>query len=248
MFLDEARLVVQLDHPGIVPVHELGKQRRRLLHRDGLRRRGATCARSRTGSARRGERLPVRARRRTSRRASPTRSTTRTAAAAPTAARCASSTATSRPRTSSSGSTAACGSSTSASRRRRTGRRRRRRGRGAARQVRLHEPGAGAGAAGRPPLRRVLARRRACTSCSPASGSSTRATELAVMEQVRRAEVAPPSELEPGGPARARPRGAARARPRARGALSPGRASCATRSCPSRAAARRPAIRPRSRG
>jgi serine/threonine-protein kinase len=25
MFLDEARLVVQLDHPGIVPVHELGK-------------------------------------------------------------------------------------------------------------------------------------------------------------------------------------------------------------------------------
>src|SRR5512138_851930 len=26
MFLDEARLVVQLEHPGIVPVHELGKQ------------------------------------------------------------------------------------------------------------------------------------------------------------------------------------------------------------------------------
>ncbi len=26
MFLDEARLVVQLDHPGIVPVHELGRQ------------------------------------------------------------------------------------------------------------------------------------------------------------------------------------------------------------------------------
>jgi eukaryotic-like serine/threonine-protein kinase len=26
MFLDEARLVVQLDHPGIVPVHDLGKQ------------------------------------------------------------------------------------------------------------------------------------------------------------------------------------------------------------------------------
>jgi serine/threonine protein kinase len=26
MFLDEARLVVQLDHPGIVPIHELGKQ------------------------------------------------------------------------------------------------------------------------------------------------------------------------------------------------------------------------------
>jgi serine/threonine-protein kinase len=26
MFLDEARLVVQLDHPGVVPVHELGRQ------------------------------------------------------------------------------------------------------------------------------------------------------------------------------------------------------------------------------
>ena len=25
MFLDEARVAVQLDHPGIVPVHELGK-------------------------------------------------------------------------------------------------------------------------------------------------------------------------------------------------------------------------------
>src|SRR5512138_3434475 len=26
MFLDEARLVVQLEHPGIVPVHDLGRQ------------------------------------------------------------------------------------------------------------------------------------------------------------------------------------------------------------------------------
>ena len=50
MFLDEARLVVQLDHPGIVPVHELGKLGRAATTSRWTTSPGAICARSPIGS------------------------------------------------------------------------------------------------------------------------------------------------------------------------------------------------------
>jgi hypothetical protein len=37
MFIDEAKLAVQLNHPGICQGGRLGQSRRQLLHRDGVR-------------------------------------------------------------------------------------------------------------------------------------------------------------------------------------------------------------------
>ena len=45
MFIDEARISVQLNHANIVHIYELGKHDETLLHRHGVRRRAGTCAR-----------------------------------------------------------------------------------------------------------------------------------------------------------------------------------------------------------
>ena len=58
MFLDEARLQVQLEHPGIVPVHELGRiQSRYFMAMDYVAGRDLRALLDRTRAA--GERLPV---------------------------------------------------------------------------------------------------------------------------------------------------------------------------------------------
>ena len=58
MFLDEARIAVQLDHASIVQVHDLGQGGRELLHRHGVRAGQGPVRACRCGSGEGGRLIP----------------------------------------------------------------------------------------------------------------------------------------------------------------------------------------------
>ena len=59
MFIDEAKIAVQLQHANIAQIFDLGKVDGQLLHRAGVRCTAGTCVRSSIACASRGESMPV---------------------------------------------------------------------------------------------------------------------------------------------------------------------------------------------
>ena len=177
MFIDEAKISVQLNHANIAQIFDLGQHRRQLLHRDGVHPRQGPARDLRPLPASKGEPLPVAAgllhRRARSARASTTRTARRTRSGRDLQHRPPRRLAAERPRLA---TRARSSSSTSASPRRPARRPKTQAGilKG---KFGYMSPEQVRGLPHRPPQRRLRRRRRASTRCSPASGcSSARAT------------------------------------------------------------------------